>query len=495
MSDEPQIYRIKITLKGVKPPIWRRVRVSGDITLDVLHEIIQATMGWWNAHLHQFAIRGTSYGTPYPDFGFGVDMEDETQFRLDQVAPREGLKFTYEYDFGDSWYHELLVERISAPTADLPHPLCLTGRRACPPEDVGGIWGYASFLEAIRDPDHPEHEDYMEWVGDEFDPEAFDLEEANKALRHLPAMAPPITDERLLDVLAALSFYTGAYEREAVDAALELREEITPHLIQILEDVLADPLDFAGDGDYFGHAYALQLLGHFREPRAHEVIVKLARLPGELPFDLFDDTITESLPAIMFATCGGSTYRIVELLTDREANEYCRSAAARALVYAVVEGVVPRREVVSLFGSLFTGDEAPSDSGFWGFVASAVCHLYPEELIDVIRKGYEDELIDDSMIDYPFFEETLQRGGAHAYQKVRERIAHYMPEDVHARMDWWACFRGEQEEESESLAASPPNERPASLPAPPLKERPKRKKVKKARAVSRPPKKKRKRRR
>lgn len=489
MSIEPQIYQIKITLKGSKPPIWRRVRVSGGITLNVLHDIIQATMGWWDAHLHQFAIGGTSYGMPYPDLGFGVQMEDETQFWLDQVAPREGFKFTYEYDFGDSWYHDLLVERISAPTADLPHPLCLAGRRACPPEDVGGIWGYADFLEAIRDPDHPEHEGYLEWIGDEFDPEAFDLEEANRALRRLAAMGPPITDERILDILDTLGIYTGTYEREAVDAALALRNEITPHLIQILEDVLADPLDFAGDGDYFGHVYALQLLGHFREPRAHEAIVELARLPGELPFDLFDDTITESLPAIMFATCGGSTDRIAELLTDREVNEYCRSAAARALVYAVVEGVVPRREVVALFGSLFTGDEAPPNSGFWSLLASAVCNLYPEELIDVIRKGYEDGLIGDSYIRYPSFEETLQRGGAHAYQEVRKKIARYMPEDVHARMSWWACFREEEDDEPDNLAASPLNERPASLPAPPLKERPQRKKVKKAGAASRPPKK------
>ncbi|HEC34489.1 MAG TPA: plasmid pRiA4b ORF-3 family protein, partial [Chloroflexi bacterium] len=147
------------------------------------HHIIQAAMGWADYHLHQFIVGQTYYGRPHPDYG--LDMRDERRVRLSQIAPGEGSKFRYEYDFGDGWLHGLLVEKVLEPEPGQHYPVCIKGKRACPPEDVGGIWGYASFLEAIQNPDHPEHEDYMEWIGQEFDPEAFDLDEINAALRTL----------------------------------------------------------------------------------------------------------------------------------------------------------------------------------------------------------------------------------------------------------------------------------------------------------------------
>jgi hypothetical protein len=179
-SDTP-IYQIKVTLEYSKPPIWRRFLVPGDITLAKLHYVLQMVMGWTNSHLHQFIVGGTYYGEPHPDYGF--EMRDERRVRLNQIAPREGFKFGYEYDFGDSWLHQVLVEKVLPPEPGQRYPVCIKGRRACPPEDVGGVWGYDDFLEAIRDPDHPEHEDYWEWIGGEFDPEAFDLDEINELLR------------------------------------------------------------------------------------------------------------------------------------------------------------------------------------------------------------------------------------------------------------------------------------------------------------------------
>jgi hypothetical protein len=104
---------------------------------------------------------------------------------LGQVAAGERFKFRHEYDFGVSWLHQVLVEKILPLEPGQDYPVCIKGRRACPPEDVGGMWGYYSFLEAIQDPDHEEYEDYLEWVGGEFDPEAFDLDEANQALQAL----------------------------------------------------------------------------------------------------------------------------------------------------------------------------------------------------------------------------------------------------------------------------------------------------------------------
>lgn len=178
------IYQIKVTLKYSKPPIWRRLEVPGQTRLDKLHLILQAAMGWWNAHLHQFIVGQTYYGEPHPDYDmWGPEMLDESKYRLNQIAPREKSKFVYEYDFGDSWEHTILVEKILPPEKGVSYPRCIKGKRACPPEDVGGVWGYAEFVEAITDPNHPDHADMLEWVGDDFDPEAFDLAEINEALQ------------------------------------------------------------------------------------------------------------------------------------------------------------------------------------------------------------------------------------------------------------------------------------------------------------------------
>jgi hypothetical protein len=182
-SSDLSVYQLKVTLRDSKPPIWRRIQVISDTRLSVLHRVLQVVMGWEGAHLHQFMAHGMYYGTPHPDFGF--EVKNEQQVSLQQVVSRPKDKLIYEYDFGDSWEHELLVEKILPLEAGERYPLCLTGKRACPPEDCGGIWGYASLLEAIRDPEHPEHDEMVDWVGGEFDPEAFDLDEINRELQNL----------------------------------------------------------------------------------------------------------------------------------------------------------------------------------------------------------------------------------------------------------------------------------------------------------------------
>jgi hypothetical protein len=178
-----RVYQLKITLKGSKPPIWRRVEVADDITLAKLHHIIQAAMGWTDSHLHMFSFGRVSYGVPDP--GYDEDVRDERRYKLSQllVAPKE--KLFYEYDFGDSWTHEVLLEKVLPPEPGATYPRCTAGKRACPPEDCGGVWGYAEFVEAIADPEHEQHEELLAWVGGEFDPEQFDVGEANAALRPL----------------------------------------------------------------------------------------------------------------------------------------------------------------------------------------------------------------------------------------------------------------------------------------------------------------------
>jgi hypothetical protein len=143
----------------------------------MLHHYIQDAMGWTNSHLHHFEIGKQLYGDPTMMAGNFEDMDyrDSTQTKLSDILPRAGkeFRFLYEYDFGDSWQHEILFEgRVKAKPGEV-YPICQGGHRACPPEDVGGIWGYADFLKAIADPDNDEHQEMKEWIGGKFDPEEF----------------------------------------------------------------------------------------------------------------------------------------------------------------------------------------------------------------------------------------------------------------------------------------------------------------------------------
>ena len=175
-----KIYQIKVTLTGSKPPIWRRLLVSSLITLSKLHKVLQIAMGWTDSHLHQFIAYGRFYGQPDPDFDF--EVLDESKVRLDSLLKKDKDSITYEYDFGDSWEHKIELEKVLPFDPKITLPVCIKGKRACPPEDVGGIWGYQSFLHAIRDPNHPEHEEYLEWIGEEFDPEYFNVDKINELL-------------------------------------------------------------------------------------------------------------------------------------------------------------------------------------------------------------------------------------------------------------------------------------------------------------------------
>lgn len=174
------IHQLKVTLRGIRPPIWRRIQVPSTINLRRLHDVIQETMGWTQSHLYAFEVDGEQYGEPSP--GDDLPMRSAKSTQLRRIAPEAGGRFLYTYDFGDNWEHLVQVEKVLPPGPGVAYPRCVTGKRACPPEDVGGIWGYQEFLEAIEDPDHEEHESLLEWVGGEFDPEAFDSRAVNAAL-------------------------------------------------------------------------------------------------------------------------------------------------------------------------------------------------------------------------------------------------------------------------------------------------------------------------
>jgi hypothetical protein len=183
MSNPKSVYQLKVTLDDSKPPIWRRILVPENVTLYTLHEILQCVMGWTNSHLHMFTIAGEIYGDPVDDEFGDLDTKNETRHRLNQLSLGEKAKFKYEYDFGDSWEHTILIEKILSAEKGAYYPVCLTGKRACPPEDVGWVWGYETFLQVIVDPQHEEHDEYLEWIGGDFDPDEFDLDKVNEWLR------------------------------------------------------------------------------------------------------------------------------------------------------------------------------------------------------------------------------------------------------------------------------------------------------------------------
>ncbi len=205
------IYQLRIALTRIKPPIWRRVQVPGEITLAQLHQVIQTAMGWQDYHMHEFAVKPGKVDITTDDFrraqtndqdrnklmnmmrlerifmpldaieaGGGYDAEDEAKVTLMEICPREKYKLTYVYDFGDHWIHEVIVQKILPAKPGVKYPICTAGKRACPPEDCGGLAGYGNLIEVLEDPGDDEYEELLNWVGEEFDPEGFDPEEVNE---------------------------------------------------------------------------------------------------------------------------------------------------------------------------------------------------------------------------------------------------------------------------------------------------------------------------
>jgi hypothetical protein len=179
------VHQLKVTLRGVRPPVRRRIVVPSDTPLSELADLLEAAMGWLGGHLHEFAAGDVTYEVPDPDgdTGWGRRTVDERTVTLGQVLDEPKAKLRWTYDFGDNWQHDVVVESIGPNEADFSGPVCVAGRRACPPEDCGGTAGYANLLAALADPDHEDHEELTEWAPPGFDPDAFDPADAIEAMR------------------------------------------------------------------------------------------------------------------------------------------------------------------------------------------------------------------------------------------------------------------------------------------------------------------------
>ncbi len=180
-----KIYQIKISLKGFSPKIWRRILVHPDLFLPDFHKIIQTTMGWENYHLHQFIANGIEFTQKSEDDDWwdNVKSVDYENVKISDLLVEEKDKIIYEYDFGDGWEHDIVLEKILPVESGVKYPICIGGKNNCPPEDVGGVSGYAYMLEVLSNPKHEEYEMFIEWLGGPFDPEYFDKNEINELLQ------------------------------------------------------------------------------------------------------------------------------------------------------------------------------------------------------------------------------------------------------------------------------------------------------------------------
>ena len=177
-----QIYFLKVTLADIEPAVWRRIAVPGAFTLDRLHRAIQLAVGWQDCHLHSFEIGSVQYGAPDPDAL--LEMRDEIDVRLDSVVGKDD-RFTYVYDFGDWWEHEIVVEAVLLPDFDERYPYCVDGERAGPPEDIGGAGGFTRYLAALADPSPRANRELLELLGTDFRPDQFDPERVSAMMRRM----------------------------------------------------------------------------------------------------------------------------------------------------------------------------------------------------------------------------------------------------------------------------------------------------------------------
>jgi hypothetical protein len=183
-------FQFKIQIKGItKPPVWRTIKVNSNITFREFHAIIQLAFGWTFSHLYLFSEKGYASQFQIQDKEFADDEYSESvdanQTRLKSIFKKKNQTYTYIYDFGDSWEHKITLEKIT--DENLLHPICLTGKGKCPPEDCGGVWGYEELKDAINDRSHPEYEELRDWMGleegEKWDAAAFDIDKVNKVLR------------------------------------------------------------------------------------------------------------------------------------------------------------------------------------------------------------------------------------------------------------------------------------------------------------------------
>jgi len=245
----------------------------------------------------------------------------------------------------------------------------------------------------------------------------------------IPELDNTLETRPIDELIADLDFWTGRTKIELVDEAIERWGEIMPHLLAHLEMVIVDPAGYL-DEDHDLLPYALLLLAHFREQRAHPLMLSLFSLSGDALHELLGDIKTTVLPAFLLRTGGGSLDGVKTLVINRSADQFLRWAAMETLCLAVAAGMADRTEIMEFLKGLLTGEEDVPDSYFWAGIANSLCDLYPDEVMDVVRKAYEDGLIFPGAITLDDFERTLALGLEDSIANLRRELAWRVPDNI-----------------------------------------------------------------
>lgn len=239
------------------------------------------------------------------------------------------------------------------------------------------------------------------------------------------------------EILKELDSYTGRFPMEAMRAAIEHRDAITPELLRVVEDVADDPKEFAERQDYMLHLFAMYLLAQFREKRTYRPLVRMFSVPGEISFDLVDDTVTDRLKRLLGSVYDGDPAPLQSLIEDENINEYVRGAALDAFIVLADSGQMSREEVATYYRSLFQGKLKRTQSHAWLALVCAVVDLPAPELLEEVRRAYKDELVDPGMADL----EGIERDLLHPNPKHWENYA--IITDAIKEMEWWPSFHPE----------------------------------------------------
>ena len=272
-------------------------------------------------------------------------------------------------------------------------------------------------------------------------------------------------DESIKNILDVFNQeHLREYPRDVLDLALERQTELTPYLLRILEDVLADPEAHAESQWSYGPIFAMQLLAHFENHDAHETIVTVMSLPRKVLDPIYGDMITEDFSRVLYQTCGRRYDKIKGLVLNSAADDFARGSAMKALVLGVQFGDLPRRETMDFFEGLFGGSEAEDSSHFWDEAASCVHDLYPEELMEIITDAYDRELIWPGYMGIESFEEALSQDKNAFLQKRKTYLEMDFRNDFHGYMSWWVAFDESHADASEIGRNGFSDERPAIEP-------------------------------
>jgi hypothetical protein len=248
---------------------------------------------------------------------------------------------------------------------------------------------------------------------------------------------------KVSEILSRIERLTGRFEREAVEAAVARREEVTPELLGVLEKI-ADPdqayqLDI--EGDYMAPLYAMYLLAQFRETRAYPLVVRIALLDGELLYSLFGDFVTEGLGRVLASVCGGNIEEIQAIVENADADEWVRGAALGGLVTLVAAGMKSREEILSYFAALFRGKLGDKNQIVWSDLVIYSADLSAPELLGDIERAYAEGLVDPGMVGLIGVRRDLAKGEEWALASLATNPHRRLVDDTVKEMQWWACFK------------------------------------------------------